>query len=72
MVVKMECAHCLGADLVVTKGVKMESSRTMYPFDGTPGSPEDPNKPIPLCRACASDHHTHWDEMWAHVRAGNI
>ena len=29
--------------------------------------PEDPNRPVMLCRSCAVDHHEYWDEMWDHV-----
>lgn len=47
-----------------TEGVEPESSRTMYPFEGVRGSPEDPNRPIYLCCACAKVHHEHWDEQW--------
>jgi hypothetical protein len=53
------CAECEAVD-----GVAMESSRTCYPFDGEPGSLDDPNKDIPLCRFCAERHHSYWDEMW--------
>lgn len=60
----LECLRCKG-----TVGVEMESSRTAYHFEGEVGSPGDPNRPIPLCRACAEDHHRHWD-VWAEYQAG--
>lgn len=41
------------------------SSRTMYSFDGIPGSAEDPNKPVVLCKEYSEDHHAQWDEKWA-------
>lgn len=28
------------------------------------------NAPVPLCRACAKEHHDYWDEMWAEYRQG--
>lgn len=48
----------------VTRGVRLESSRTMYHFEGVPGTQEDPNRPRALCRRHAREHHAHWDEMW--------
>lgn len=53
-----------------TAGVEMESSRTSYHFEGERGGPDDPNRPLPLCRACAADHHRHWDDMWAEYYGG--
>jgi len=69
----------LGFDCIAchtTEGVKLEPSRTQY---GTTyprtrferildPEPEDPNIDIPLCRSCAEDHHSYWDEMWQMVR----
>ena len=63
--VLLECA-CCGS----TNGVEMERSCTAYPFDGKINDPDDPNRPIPLCRACAPEHYAHWDAMWADYRAG--
>jgi hypothetical protein len=34
------------------------------PFEGESGSDEDPNRPVPLCREHAKEHHDHWDAMW--------
>ena len=45
--------------------VRYENSRTCYHFDGEIGGPDDPNKPIRLCRSCALEHHAHWDSLWA-------
>ena len=45
--------------------VRRECSRTMYHFEGEPGSPEDPNRYLLLCRTCAKQHHEFWDDMWA-------
>lgn len=56
----LSCVRCES-----TEGVKLEDSRTMYHFDGKIGSEDDPNRPIPLCRECAAEHHEHWDSMWA-------
>lgn len=61
------CARC-GA----TEGVELEDSRTQYHYEGEPGSEEDPNKPIPLCRLCAIEHHEYWDEMWREYYGGRI
>ena len=63
--IKLECLCCTR-----TEGVEMENSRTAYHFEGELGSLDDPNKPIPLCRPCAEEHHMHWDDMWAEWRAG--
>lgn len=54
------CETCGAAE-----DVRMESSRTMYPWDG---AGEDPNRDRALCRPCAEEHHRHWDEMWAQAR----
>lgn len=59
------CACCGSPD-----GVEMEDARTQYHFEGIAGSEQDPNRPIPLCRLCADEHHAHWNEMWAEYRAG--
>lgn len=47
------------------EGVELESSRTAYHFTGLRGGPDDPNKPVMLCRTCAKEHHEYWTEMWA-------
>ena len=54
--VKIECLCC-----GTTEGVEMKSSRTAYHFDGPENSPDNPNRPIPLCRLCAEKHHQHYD-----------
>jgi hypothetical protein len=50
-----------------TVGVELESGRTAYHYEGVPGAPEDPNRPLWLCRPCAEEHHDYWDEMWSNV-----
>ncbi len=62
----LECERC-GRQC---SGVKSESSRTMYNFDGPIGSPEDPNRDIMLCRDCAKEHHDYWNERWDDYYAG--
>jgi len=44
--------------------VRMESSRTMYHYEGKCGSRHDPNRDIGLCRECAEKHHEYWDDRW--------
>jgi hypothetical protein len=63
--IKLECERCAFLGTITTEGVQMENSRTTYHFEGIIGSPEDPNRPLPLCRSCAADHHAYWDSMWA-------
>jgi hypothetical protein len=58
--IKLECLYC-----GCVEGVEMEDSRTNYLFYGKPGDPDDPNRPVPLCRPCAKDHHNNWDHQWA-------
>jgi hypothetical protein len=55
-----------------TEGVELEDSRTCYQpkpktyWDHLLGQePEDPNKPVPLCRECAEMHHEFWDAQWS-------
>lgn len=60
------CEHCGTTD----GDIKLESSRTMYYFEGVIDSPEDPNHDIMLCRECAAAHHEYWDEMWADYYSG--
>ena len=55
----LACLRCYSTD-----GVEMENSRTQYHFEGDQNSPDNPNAPVPLCRACAIDHHEYWDSMW--------
>lgn len=62
---KLECLGCS-----TTNGVEMENSRTQYHWEGDWDDPENPNRPIPLCRLCAAEHHLHWDYMWAEYRVG--
>jgi hypothetical protein len=45
--------------------VRDEDSRTMYPFTGVPGTPDDPNRDQRYCRPCAKEHHEWWDGCWA-------
>lgn len=64
------CERCeLNGDRVKI-GVKRESSRTMYHFDGEIGSADDPNRPVWLCRLCAAEHHAEWNATWAEYYAG--
>ena len=73
------CLCCQG-----TLGVEMESSRTCYakptlnfweklllPEEGLDEGPEM-NKPIPLCRPCAKQHHDDWDDMWKTLENGYL
>jgi len=63
---KRVCQHCAthaGLDATYQcrdQDIQLEPSRTAYPWDG---QGEDPNRPIPLCRPCAEEHHKHWDAM---------
>jgi hypothetical protein len=45
-------------------GLRLESSRTSYHWDGEFDSPKDPNRDKLLCRKCAQMHHKFWDDMW--------
>lgn len=49
--------------------IKLEASRTAYPWDG---KGEDPNRSTWLCRECASEHHAHWDDMWRQANDGRL
>jgi hypothetical protein len=62
-----EGPYCLAC--AITEGVEMESSRTRYPH-GPNG--ENPNADIPLCRKCAEDHHSYWDEEWDQYHRGQM
>ena len=62
--IKLEC-ECCGH----TNGIEMEHSRTMYPFDGEPSDPANPNRDVALCRACAAEHHAYWNDMWNEYHA---
>lgn len=65
---------CLGCDS--TEGVQLEDSRTHYDLgpvtryqrlmldDPLNDERPNPNAPIPLCRDCAAEHHSQWDERW--------
>ena len=65
--IALECFRC-----GTTAGVEMENSRTAYHYEGKTGDVNDPNNPIPFCRACAKDHHEYWDGMWAEYNAGRL
>lgn len=47
--------------------IEWESSRTAYHWKG---EGLDPNRPRPMCRRCAAEHHDHWDEMWSYANGG--
>jgi hypothetical protein len=47
-----------------TLGVHMHPSMTAYHFEGEIGSPEDPNRPLPLCDNCGEDYRTFWESQW--------
>jgi len=49
--------------------VQLESSRTMYHWDG---KGEDPNRDVWLCPDCAKEHHDYWDEMWSYANSGRL
>ena len=59
-VVRLRCLICQHAE-----GVEMEDSRTAYHWEG---DGDDPNAAIPLCRACAEQHHEYWNDMWSEYR----
>lgn len=65
MPLRLACLRC-----ETTDGIEMESSRTCYHYEGEIDSPDDPNRPIPLCRLCAEEHHQHWSNMWAEYQSG--
>ena len=60
-----------------TEGVQPEASRTAYYheeplptawdklLERKPESPPDPNRDVWLCRGCAEEHHSYWDDCWA-------
>jgi hypothetical protein len=45
--IKLECVDCQSTD-----SVRMQDPYTAHPFDGEPGSLDDPNRPLPLCCPC--------------------
>jgi hypothetical protein len=68
------CARCGAAE-----GIQLEDARTEYAqpepdfFDHLIGEPPpDPNAPVPLCRACAEEHHEFWDAMWQDYYEGRL
>ncbi len=58
------CANCCSFF-----GLKHESSRTLYPWDGTG---EDPNADLILCHRCAILHHEYWNDMWDEYNSGRL
>ena len=75
----LESAHKRFRELLLGPGceqcgrkedVALEGTRTMYHFEGEPGSKDDPNRPLRLCRTCAKDYHEYWDDMWNAYRSG--
>lgn len=63
----LACLCCHG-----TLDVQLENSRTQYHWDGPIDAPDNPNRPVPLCRPCAQEHHEYWNDMWAEYRAGQL
>ena len=61
------CELCAGGS--GDHDVREESSRTAYHWNGV-GT--DPNRKVFLCRPCAEEHHSYWDDMWAEWRAGQM
>lgn len=61
------CERC-----ATIRGLQLESSCTMYNFDGDWFDPKNPNRPQLLCRCCAEEHHDYWDEMWADYNSGRL
>lgn len=62
------CEYC-GDDV----GVFWEGSRTMYHeevnawthlLENVGDAPPSPNRDRALCRECAAEHHSNWDEQW--------
>lgn len=62
------CEYC---EKWLTK-LSLESSRTLYHFEGAWYNPENPNRPVLLCPRCAEAHHEHWDEMWGDYNRGRL
>lgn len=50
------------------EGLRLESSRTAYDWNGVFDSPKDPNRDKLLCRRCSELHHKFWDYMWTQYR----
>lgn len=53
-----KCEYCGSADTV-----KPTAGRTAY--DTNKVGWESPNRHVFLCPDCTTEHHEHWDEMWA-------
>lgn len=56
-----EALRCQACDTTI--GVRRGPLGCCYPFDGEPGSAEDPNSAT-LCAECWIDENELWDEMW--------
>lgn len=58
------CEHC-----ECREGVRAESARTLYEWNGWG---INPNRDVYLCRQCAEEHHAYWDDMWAEYYSGRL
>lgn len=54
-----KCEHCSS-----TNNVQPTDGRTQYWSPDKAGW-DSPNRPVFLCPDCTSEHHSHWDEMFA-------
>lgn len=61
-----ECEVCDAMD----GDIRLEDSRTQYVWKGDFDDPENPNRPLMLCRECAREHHEYWDERWSDYYGG--
>ena len=58
------CQRC-GSTVNVTR----RAQRTMYPYNGETGSPDDPNY-VTLCPPCHEENDAYWDERWEEYYGG--
>jgi hypothetical protein len=65
--IKPKCEYC--GHLT---GLKLESSRTKYFWEGPLDSTNDPNRMRLLCRCCAEEHHSYWNDMWEEYYRGRL
>ncbi len=52
--------------------LRLESSRTLYNFDGSWFNHNNPNKPQLYCPCCAAYHHKYWDDIWSEYRSSQF
>ena len=66
----MKCEHANHPDGPCEGEIELRGSMTAYHFEGTPNSPEDPNRSFYACDLHYEWYQEYWQGMWDEYYGG--